>query len=80
MYADADFFKVFSHPFLHGNPETALDAPDKVVITRSTAYKYFGKIDVVNESFKVDTSVFQITGVIEDIPNHSHIHFDLWGQ
>ncbi|MCB0847389.1 MAG: FtsX-like permease family protein, partial [Bacteroidetes bacterium] len=31
-------------------------------------------------SFKIDTSVFQITGVIEDIPNHSHIHFDLIGS
>jgi putative ABC transport system permease protein len=80
MYGDADFFKVFSHVFLHGNPETALDAPDKVVVTESTAKKYFGRTDVLNQSFKIDTSVFQITGVIEDIPHNSHIHFDLMGS
>lgn len=77
--ADEDFFKVFSHKFIHGDPLTALDAPDKVVLSASTAQKYFGTTDVLNKTLQLggDTSLTIISGVIEDIPVNSHIHFDL---
>ena len=81
-FADQDFFHVFSHPFLHGSPSTALDAEDKVVLTASTAIKYFGKTDVLNEKIQVggDSSLFLISGVIQDIPINSHIHFEVLGS
>ena len=80
-FADEDFFKVFSHNFIHGDPNTALNAPDKVVLTASTAHKYFGKTDVLNEQirFDNDTASVIVSGVIEDIPVNSHIHFDVLG-
>ncbi len=81
-FADEDFFKVFSHQFLYGDAMTALDAPDKVVLTESTALKYFGQTDVLDKtiSMSLDTSLFIISGVIKDIPINSHIHFDLLGS
>ena len=81
-FADEDFFEVFSHAFLHGNPKTALNDPRGVVITESTAIKYFGKTDVLNESIRVanDTNSTLVTGVIRDIPHNSHLHFDLLGS
>ena len=42
--ADPSFFELFSFPFLRGNPRTALNRPDGLIITKSMARKYFGKI------------------------------------
>jgi putative ABC transport system permease protein len=41
--ADASFFDIFAYSFLQGHPETALTKPNGVVLTRSSAAKYFGK-------------------------------------
>ena len=40
---DPAFFEIFGYEFLEGTPDTALDAPHSVVITRGTAEKYFGE-------------------------------------
>lgn len=79
LFADSLFFRVFEHPFLHGNPITALDGESSVVITRSTAIKYFGTDAALNRTIDLNGQTAEITGVIEDIPNNSHIHFDLLG-
>ncbi len=79
LFADSLFFRVFEHPFIHGNPETALNGESSVVITRSTAVKYFGTDAVLNRTIDLNGQVAEITGVIEDIPDNSHIHFDLLG-
>ena len=42
-YADSSFFRVFSFPLLKGNASTALNAPNQIVITESTAKRYFGE-------------------------------------
>ena len=42
LYADEPFFKIFTFHIIEGNAATALDAPDKMVITKSMATKYFG--------------------------------------
>lgn len=77
--ADSTFFDVFSFPFLYGNPETALDKPRQLVITRKAALKYFGREDVVGETltiFSMNNAQATISGVIEDIPDNSHFKFD----
>ena len=42
LFADSTFFKIFSADLIQGNPEEALNGPFKVVLTESTARKYFG--------------------------------------
>lgn len=71
-WADPNVFDVFSFQFLKGDPQTALDAPLKMVITRSMAEKYFGILDVVGKTLKVNDIDYQITGVIENQPVNSH--------
>lgn len=80
MRTDSTFFKVFSFPVLFGNPDHALDRNDQIVLSRQAAVKYFGKTDAVGETlthFASDTTiVYQVSAVLEDIPVHSHFHFD----
>jgi len=80
-FADSAFFDVFSHQFLYGNPKTALDDPNKIVLTKATAEKFFGTANALNKTLVAfDTITFSVAGVIENIPNNSHMHFDLLGS
>lgn len=80
FFADAEVFDVFTWEMIHGNPETALVAPDGIVITESTAMKYFGEVDVVGKELTFSMSgadlPFQVNGVVKDVPNNSHFQFD----
>ena len=79
IYADPTVFDVFTLPMLQGNQGTALQDPHTVVITESTAKKYFNKTDVVGKTLTInDTGNYKITGVIKDIPQQSHFHFDFF--
>lgn len=80
---DSTVFKVFSFNFLHGNPETALNRPNTVVISASTAQKYFGDEPALGKLLRVeetDRLDFEVTGVIEDIPSHSHFQMEMLGS
>jgi putative ABC transport system permease protein len=78
-YTDSNVFKVFTYPFLEGDPRTALDAPNSMVLTASVAKEYFGKTTgVVGKSLRNDKGeVYNITGVIKDVPTNSHLRFNL---
>jgi putative ABC transport system permease protein len=77
LYADSSFFSIFSFPLIKGNAATALDAPEKMVLTVSTAKKYFGKEDPIGKILKVGNNRdFIITGITEDAPQNSQITFD----
>lgn len=81
VFADSGFFKMFNFNLLQGNPETVLNGPSKMVITRSAAMKYFGSLDVVGRNMKVGTwDDFTITGVAEDCPENSQIRFEMLGS
>ncbi len=76
-YAGEDFFRIFSFPFIQGDPETSLQEPGSVVLTSSAAKKYFGVDDPLGKVISFD-DVFdlKITGIIKDIPSNSHFFFD----
>jgi putative ABC transport system permease protein len=81
-YCDANIFDVFTLPMLFGNPGTALKDQSSVVISESTARKYFGKVNVLGQTMTLmgDSNArfdYKITGVMKDIPQNSHFHFDL---
>ena len=78
--ADQDFFSIFSHDFIMGDPDTALRQPYSLVISKSTALRIFGRTDVLGETLHTPNDnplEVQITGVIEDVPENSHYHFDM---
>ncbi|MEI9917450.1 MAG: ABC transporter permease [Bacteroidota bacterium] len=81
-YCDNNFFEVFQFPFVQGDALTAFDRPDKVVITRSTAKKFFGDdntSDIIGKTlFLENTKPMVVSGVIEDIPANTHFDFDIF--
>ncbi|GAB2586880.1 ABC transporter permease [Spirosoma areae] len=80
VYADSNFFQVFTLPFLQGDPKTALIQPNTAVITQMMARKYFGNEDPVGKvlTSKNGNAVYKITGVIDQVPPNSHFQFDLF--
>ncbi|MEO9966626.1 MAG: ABC transporter permease [Reichenbachiella sp.] len=82
LFADSSFFDVFDFKLLSGNRETALVKPRSVVLTASYAKKYFGDEDPLGQKLTVeqDTIFYTVTGVMEDVPDHSHIQFDMMGS
>jgi putative ABC transport system permease protein len=78
MYADSSFFDVFENEFIEGNPGAALDGRYKVVLTQSTANKYFPEGTSVGKSLLIggDQKEYEVTGVIKDYPANSQIQFD----
>jgi len=78
MYADPSFFNLFSFKLLEGDRKKALSSPHEVILTESTAKRYFGNEDPIGKTLKLemDTVFYQITGVIADCPSNSQIKFD----
>ena len=76
---DTDFFEMFSFPLLKGNAATALRNPNSVVLTESTAKKYFGSADkAIGKVIELDKKMpLQVTGIAKDVPSNSHLDFDL---
>jgi len=74
---DFEFLEIFSFPLVAGDPKTDLNDPFSILLTKETAEKYFGNEDPVGKLLNVDkTYDYEITGVLENIPVNSHIHFD----
>ena len=76
-----DFLEVFSFPLLHGDPGTALEGRDAVVISRSAAARLFGEhgaelAGVIGRTISVKESDHTVTGVVEDVPPASSLRFD----
>src|SRR5579875_2330487 len=80
LYADPDFFKIFSFHIIEGDAATALDAPDKIVITQSMAKKYFGNEDAVGKTLTSGKKDLRVSAVCEDVPQNSQIKFDFATQ
>ena len=80
VFADSTLFEVFTLPFIDGDPKTALKSPHSLVITESTAKKYFNTNHAVGKTLDANDNVYKITGVIKDIPQQSHFNFDFFGS
>ncbi len=77
FFAEKDIFEVFTLPMVAGDPATALSKPFSVVLSQSTAQKYFGYEDPLGKKLEIFNNVFEVTGIIEDTPEYSHIHFNV---
>ena len=81
LYAGGELFETFSYRWLQGNPATALNDPSSIILTRSLAEKLFGNENPIGKSldlipeYETEASIKLITGVIEDLPETSHLHF-----
>jgi putative ABC transport system permease protein len=77
--ADSTFFQVFDIPFVKGDARTALTHPNSIVLSESTAKKFFGNIDPVGKVLTLTRDKFPgtVTGVMKDIPENSHLKISM---
>jgi len=78
LAAENEIFDFFSIPFLQGSPADALVRPSTAVITRSLARKYFNHENPVGRTLKIaGTLPFEVTGIVADPPDNSHLKYEL---
>ena len=75
--SDSTYFQMFTHEFISGNPQKCLTELNTLVITESIAKKYFGDDDPLNNSLLIDNAQWKVTGVIKDLPENTHLKFDI---
>jgi ABC-type antimicrobial peptide transport system permease subunit len=75
--ADPSILKIFSFPFIKGDPESALASHSSMVVTETAAAKYFGTEDPLGKILKINNRIpVTVTGVIADIPDNSSLRFE----
>lgn len=77
-YADASMFSMFTFPFVQGDAKTAFTQLYSMVITQSTAKRFFGdEKNVIGKTVRVDNKQdYVVSGVIQDIPKNSTVQFE----
>lgn len=77
-FVDSTFFRVFSFDLLEGKPDKPFSDNSSVILTSSTARKYFGDKDPLGKTLTFDsTANFTVTGVVADFPDNSSIRYDM---
>ncbi len=80
-FADPGMLDLFDFKLVRGDANTALDAPNSVVMTETTAARYFGREEALGKVIQIDnTYAMTVTGVMEDVPRNSHVTFDFLGS
>lgn len=76
---DSNFLQIFDYTFLQGNAQNCLLQPNAIVITESTARKYFGNENAIGKIllFDVQKRPFVVAGVLKDLPSQSTFQFDM---
>ncbi len=78
FFTTPELFRVFDFKLLRGDARTALAQPKSVVISRSKAIAVFGTEDVLGKVILTQGGNVEITGVMEDIPDNSHLFAELF--
>lgn len=81
FFVDPSIFNVFTFPFIQGDSEKSLEEPFTVVLTEKGAEKYFGNENPINKHIKIEwgdeKKSYLVSGIIENVPENSHFHFDV---
>jgi ABC-type antimicrobial peptide transport system permease subunit len=81
LWANEDFFSVFSFELISGDPATALKDPYSIVLTETASTKLFGSTAVLGKGIiyphDKNKKEYIITGVVKDVPSFSHLRFDM---
>ncbi|AYL94836.1 ABC transporter permease [Mucilaginibacter celer] len=77
ILADSTLFDVFTLPMVAGDPKKALVEPKTVVLTETTAKRYFNTTQAVGKTLTLgENGLYKVTGVIKDMPKQSHFNYD----
>jgi putative ABC transport system permease protein len=73
-YAEQEIFTILQFNIIKGSIENALNQPNKIVINKTIAEKYFGKTDPIGKSLKLNKlEDYEVVAVFEDVPSNSHL-------
>jgi len=76
-FTDSTLTDVFTHEFISGSPEDALNDPNEIILTESFAKRIFGDVDPIGKTLETGHGlIFTITGIIKDVPHNSHLRFE----
>ncbi|MFC4874585.1 ABC transporter permease [Negadavirga shengliensis] len=77
-YVDPSFFTFFDFKLIKGNPESPFQGDHSVILTASTAKRYFGEEDPIGKVLQANNKeFFEVTGILEDFPENSSIRYDM---
>ena len=79
FFADTSLFRVFDFDLLVGDTKSTLKGTNKVVISQTSAVKYFRDEDPIGKQLALDgnDAMLEVTGVFQDVPENSHIKFEI---
>jgi putative ABC transport system permease protein len=80
LRVDSNFFNVFDFEFVNGSKEKPFNGIHSIILTESTAKKYFGDENPIGRILQTNinnSTTFQVSGVVKDVPQHSHFQFDI---
>jgi putative ABC transport system permease protein len=80
FFADQETFELFSWEIIEGEAQKALTEGDGLILTESTAKRYFGDESAIGKEILAELAgqefTFQVRGVMKDMPDNSHFHVD----
>ena len=80
-FVNPDFLRIFQYTWIAGTPEEALKNQNSVVLSRSTAQKYFGDHEPIGQTIELSsigiTYNLTVTGLVEDVPGNTDLPFNL---
>ncbi len=78
FFAEPEFGDILKFNYLHGNPAVDLQEPGRAFVSESIARKYFGDQDPIGKTLSMNgMDDYTIVGLFEDIPDNSHLRFDI---
>ena len=78
VLVDSSIFDVFTLPLIIGSPDGVFKQPNGIVLSESTAEKYFGKTDPIGKGIRFNRSIdLTVTGIMKNIPGNTHLQFDM---
>lgn len=77
--ADSSFFKIFNYEFIHGDPNTALNEENAMVLTEESARKLFGDKNAMGEIVNYDNRQdYIVKGIVKEPNGHAHFQFNMF--
>ena len=76
-FVDPAVFRVFHYPLISGDPGKVLENPFSLVLSETAARKYFADEDPVGKALVIRDQPFEVTGIMEDVPENSQLRFDV---
>ncbi len=78
IYVDPNFFQIFDYKLLEGNPDKPFDDNRSIVLSKTTAEKYFGKEPAIGKVLQIKNgNSYKVTGIMEDTPENSSWQYPL---